>query len=89
MQPTRKFLCQISTQLLAEFQNLQANDLGSGSSGSGNKYLADDMTWKPITTGGSPGPCVNIDFGTINNPNSFTKMDYNDLALICIDLGSF
>jgi hypothetical protein len=36
-------------------QTLLSSDLGTGSVGSGSKYLADNMTWKTITSSGSSG----------------------------------
>lgn len=48
------------TNIAAYWEKLVASDLGSGSTGTGTKYLADDMTWKTVTGGGSG---VALDFG--------------------------
>jgi len=35
------------------WEKITASDLGTGSTGTGNKYLADDMTWKTLIGGTS------------------------------------
>jgi hypothetical protein len=50
------FLKVINTKLQAAFARIVASDLGSGSTGAGTKFLADDMTWKTVS--GGPGSSV-------------------------------
>lgn len=61
---------------------IDPNRLGTGATGAGNLYLADDGTWKTIPTSGGGGGGTNsnvlIDGGTFAAPNN---------ALI--DAGSF
>ncbi len=50
------FLCTDKTHLTreAKFRKIAFQDLGSGGTGVGTKFLADDMTWKTVSsTGGS------------------------------------
>ncbi len=47
-------------RIQGEWRKLTASDLGTGSGGTGTKYLADDMTWKTISGGGSG---IFLDFG--------------------------
>ena len=46
----------INTKLQAAWAAITAEDLGSGSTGAGTKFLADDMSWK--TVAGGPGSSV-------------------------------
>ena len=51
---------------------IDADRLGTGSTGTGNLYLADDGTWKAINTSGGPltNSNVLIDGGTFTAPNN-------------------
>lgn len=63
----------------ANWEYIVAEDLGSGSGGVGNKYLADDMTWKSVSSGGltdgtmgdivvsGTGTILTIDTGAIDD----------------------
>jgi hypothetical protein len=51
------------TTLQGFWEKITASDLGTGSSGAGTKYLADDMTWKPLSGGSSGGPGGVLDGG--------------------------
>ena len=42
----------IATGMSSEWRRLTASDLGTGSTGTGTKYLADDLTWKTVSGGG-------------------------------------
>lgn len=57
------FLKTLGTQFAGFWAKITATDLGAGSTGAGNKYLADDMTWKPIATSSSGGPGGVLDGG--------------------------
>ena len=56
-----------------KWRKLIDSDLGSGSTGLGTKYLADDMTWKTVSGGGSG---IFLDFGHrfSTNPGSFISL---------------
>lgn len=49
---------------------IDPNRLGTGYSGAGNLFLADDGTWKPVSTSGSTTSNVLIDGGTFTAPNN-------------------
>lgn len=55
LQPTQpnQFLVikKIGSTLTGIWRKITAADLGVNSTGTGNKYLADDLTWKTISTG--------------------------------------
>jgi len=42
----------LASRISSEWRKLVASDLGTGSTGAGTKYLADDMTWKTVSGGG-------------------------------------
>jgi hypothetical protein len=70
------FLKTIETRFQGFWEKLKATDLGTGSTGGGTKYLADDMTWKTVISGGgSSGPDVDIDCGSFTAPNDNTSID--------------
>lgn len=49
---------------------IDPNRLGTGYSGAGNLFLADDGTWKPVSTSGGTTSNVLIDGGTFTAPNN-------------------
>lgn len=61
----------------AVWLNIVAEDLGTGATGGGTKYLADDMTWKTVTGGGGGGSSSNtkIDCGTFLVPSNNLSID--------------
>jgi len=42
----------IGARISSEWRKLVAGDLGTGSTGAGTRYLADDLTWKTVSGGG-------------------------------------
>lgn len=54
---------------------IPSNNLGTGGTGAGTKYLADDGTFKTVSTGGGTSSNVLIDCGTILAPNENVLID--------------
>jgi hypothetical protein len=62
--------------VVAEWSSIDASILGPGSTGTGTKYLADDMTWKTVTGGSGNG--YFLDFGDRFSTNPGTFIDLGD-----------
>lgn len=59
------FLKTLDVRVRGFWEKLKAADLGTGSSGAGTKYLADDMTWKtPSGSGGFSYTLINLTFAS-------------------------
>lgn len=67
-------LKKVGSQLLGIWRFITASDLGTGGSGTGNKYLADDMTWKTISGSGGGGTGLGIDLGDRITGSSYIDM---------------
>lgn len=61
----------IATGMSSEWRRLTASDLGTGSTGAGTKYLADDLTWKTVSGGGGSSGGGILDGGDRLLGNSF------------------
>jgi hypothetical protein len=55
------FTKKIPNRMSSVWRRLIASDLGTGSTGGGTKYLADDMTWKTVSGGYA---VVNLNFAS-------------------------
>lgn len=63
------FLKTAKLTLQGVWAKITATDLGTGSTGAGTKYLADDMTWKTVVGGSSGGPGGILDGGGRLDPS--------------------